>query len=95
MSTALAVLLAVIPSAALLILLAWRDPKRLRSLPRQGTARPQPWPPTQRRALTVGVLLPGALLMAAGLWAAWLIWLGALLAGSWGGVVALAAPIKR
>lgn len=79
MSTLSATLAALLPTAALLALLAWRDPKRLRS----GGAGPvRPLPRGPRRLLGWLAPLPGLLLALMGLWPALLIWLG--LSGSLG-----------
>lgn len=79
MSTLSATLAALLPTAALLALLAWRDPKRLRS----GAANQvRPLPPGPRRLLGWLAPLPGLLLALLGLWPALLIWLG--LSGSLG-----------
>ncbi|ROH92076.1 hypothetical protein ED208_06825 [Stagnimonas aquatica] len=79
MSTLVATLAALLPTAALLALLAWRDPKRLRS----GTATGvRPLPRGRRRLLGWLAPLPGLLLALLGLWPALLIWLG--LSGSLG-----------
>lgn len=71
--------LALVISVLPLILLALRDPKRLRSL------RDRRAPSTQaaRRAFTAGVLLPGLALCVIGQWPAFLIWLGGVTAGGW------------
>lgn len=79
MSTLSATLAALLPTVALLALLAWRDPKRLRS---GGGAEVRPLPRGPRRLLGWLVPLPGLALALLGLWPALLIWLG--LSGSLG-----------
>jgi len=86
MSTAAYASIALALSAAPLVRLALRDPKRLRSL-RIPAARKRPGP---RAALAALCLMPGAVLGALGQWPAFLIWLGALAAGGWLLVQALA-----
>ncbi|MDB5970198.1 MAG: hypothetical protein JWQ90_2648 [Hydrocarboniphaga sp.] len=78
----------------MLALIALRDPKRLRSLPRTAPAmrRASAWTPRQRRIAVLIALSPAPLLIAAGAWPALLIWLGALLAGGWLWVNWLAPP---
>lgn len=80
MSTVAATLLALALSTALLGLLAWRDPKRLRNRLRPG---PEPLPPGLRRALGWASLLPGLVLAFVGQWPALLIWLGACCSLGW------------
>ena len=80
MSLTAAVTIALLASLAPLLLLAWRDPKRLRSVAAHAT---RPLPAPQRRALAAAVLLPGIALMALGHWPAFLIWLGAVCALGW------------
>jgi hypothetical protein len=96
MSTASAAVIALLPSLALLWLIAWRDPKRLRSLPRTASAAApaKAWTRRQRRLATAVALLPAPLLIVAGAWPALLIWLGALLAGCWLWVIWLAPPTR-
>ena len=96
MSTAAAAMFALLPSLALLWLIAWRDPKRLRSLPRTpAAAKPvKAWTRPQRRLAAAASLLPAPLLIAAGAWPALLIWLGAVLAGCWLWVIWLAPPAR-
>ncbi|MFP5305511.1 MAG: hypothetical protein ACLGI7_06760 [Gammaproteobacteria bacterium] len=79
MSTAAYASIAVALSAAPLVRLALRDPKRLRSLriPAAGARR------GPRAVLAALCLMPGAVLGALGQWPAFLIWLGALAAGGW------------
>lgn len=82
-ATLLIALPAAVLSLALLGLLAWRDPKRLRVLARlHGRSRPA-WPLAIRRTLGLGSLLPGLGLMLSGHWAAWLIWMSSVAAGGW------------
>lgn len=79
MTTTLYALIAVLVSAAALLRLALRDPKRLRSL-RQRSA---PEPRRLRRALAAACMAPGLALALIGQWPAFLIWLGGLTAGGW------------
>lgn len=93
MSPGLTAVAALLPSLLLLSLLAWRDPKRLRSLPRSSASqRASAWTQRRRRIVTALSLLPGALLIATGAWPALLIWLGALLSCGWLWVMWLAPP---
>lgn len=62
-----------------LILIALRDPKRLRSL----RDKRAPNSSGTRRALTAVVLLPGLALCVIGQWPAFLIWLGGVTALGW------------
>lgn len=80
MSTLAATSLALALSAALLALLAWRDPKRLRNRLPPG---PEPLPPGLRRRLGWASLLPGLVLAFAGQWPALLIWLAACCSLGW------------
>lgn len=78
--TATAVIAALAASLLPLVLLARRDPKRLRAI----RARlPSAHGRGARQALTAAVLLPGAVLIALGYWPAFMIWLGALIASGW------------
>lgn len=86
--TAIAVTLALIASLVPLLLIAQRDPKRLRSIPPAGM---QPMGVRPRQALTALTLLPGAVLIASSQWPALLIWLGGLIASGWILVQLLAA----
>lgn len=79
MSTALAATLAILPSLPLLLWMALRDPKRLRS---RRLATP-PMTPRWRGAVVTLLLLPGLGLMGLGQWPAFLIWLGAVLSFGW------------
>ena len=79
MTTTLYALAALFVSAAPLLRLALRDPKRLRSL-RQ---RPVPEPRRRRRMLAAACLVPGLALILIGQWPAFLIWLGGIAAGGW------------
>lgn len=96
MSTTIAAVAALLPSLLLLSLIALRDPKRLRSLPRgvssSAAKRASAWSPKQRRNAALLALLPAPLLIAAGAWPALLIWLGALLAACWLWINWLAPP---
>ncbi|WP_293397271.1 hypothetical protein [Nevskia sp.] len=78
--TAIAASLALIASLLPLLLIARRDPKRLRGLAATHLA---PHGRGPRRTLTLFVLLPGAVLIGFGDWPAFLIWLGALTASGW------------
>ncbi|MDP3858945.1 MAG: hypothetical protein Q8Q73_14410 [Stagnimonas sp.] len=80
MSTLAASLLALLPSTVLLVLLALRDPKRLRNLPGNGQT---PLTPGQRRALATLLPFPGLALGLFGQWPALLIWLGASCSLGW------------
>jgi len=80
MSTLAVTGLALALSAALLALLAWRDPKRLRNALPPG---PAPLSPGLRRRLGWASLLPGLALAFAGQWPALLIWLGACCSLGW------------
>ncbi len=71
--------LALVVSLLPLILLALRDPKRLRSL----RDRRAPSSSNARRAMTAVVLLPGLALCVIGEWPAFLIWLGGVTALGW------------
>ena len=86
--TALAVTLALIASLLPLVLLARRDPKRLRSIAANAVT---PYANRTRQVLAVVVLLPGAILIGLGYWPAFLIWLGGLAALGWLLVQVLAA----
>lgn len=86
--TALTVTLALIASLLPLVLLARRDPKRLRSLAVSDVA---PHARRTRQALAAVVLLPGVILIGLGYWPAFLIWLGGLAALGWLLVQLLAA----
>lgn len=79
MSTALAATLSILPSLLLLLWIALRDPKRLRSR-RLATV---PMTPPRRGALASLLLLPGVALIGLGQWPAFLIWLGAVLTCGW------------
>lgn len=67
-------------SAAALGCLAWRDPKRVRSLRRAGRRCASR---SERRLLAAIALAPGLVLALGSLWSALLIWFGALLASGW------------
>ncbi|MDO9452271.1 MAG: hypothetical protein Q7J29_05365 [Stagnimonas sp.] len=86
--TAIAVTLALVASLLPLVLLARRDPKRLRSITASAVA---PHASRTRQALAAVVLLPGAILIGLGYWPAFLIWLGGLAALGWLLVQLLAA----
>lgn len=70
---------ALLVSLLPLILLALRDPKRLRSL----RDRRAPSSQNARRGFTAAVLLPGVALCLIGQWPAFLLWLGGVTAGGW------------
>jgi hypothetical protein len=91
MSTALAAALAILPSLLLLLWIALRDPKRLRSR-RLATV---PMTPRRRAALASLLLLPGAGLIGLSQWPAFLIWLGAVLTCGWLLVQVLAGSTTR
>lgn len=84
MSTLSASLLAIAFSLILLIVLALRDPKRIRTsgLAVQ-TSAPVPLSRGARRMLGWSSLLPGLALAAADQWPALLIWLGACCSLGW------------
>ncbi|WP_028009556.1 hypothetical protein [Solimonas flava] len=73
-------LLAIACSAAVLLLIGRRDPKRLRAAGRCDLA---PYSAAQRRGLAAAALLPGLLLALAGQSAGVVIWLGASVALGW------------
>lgn len=78
MSTTVAAIVGCVLSLPPLLWLAWRDPKRLRSLRR----RPMR-PAVSRGLVAILLLVPGLLLAAGGLWPAFLIWFGSLAVGGW------------
>lgn len=88
MLTATAVTLALTASLLPLLLLAQRDPKRLRS---QAVSASAPHGRRLRQVLASAVLLPGVVLMGLGYWPAFLIWLGGVTTGGWLLVQLLAA----
>ncbi|MGH8447090.1 MAG: hypothetical protein ACREVL_17620 [Solimonas sp.] len=75
-----ATLIAIAFSAAVLLLIGLRDPKRLRAAGRRDTA---PFTRRQRQILTALSLAPGVLLAFAGQSAGFIIWLGATVAAGW------------
>lgn len=79
---------ALVSSLALLWVLAFADPKRLRL-----ARMPQRLSQGQRRWLSVFTLVPGAALVFAGLWPAFLLWLGAVLVGGWLLALLFAEPL--
>lgn len=89
--TATAVTIALIASVLPLLLLAQRDPKRLRSVAAHGVA---PHGKAIRQILAAVTLLPGAVLMAFSYWPAFLIWLGGITVGGWVLVQVLAARVR-
>lgn len=86
--TAISVTLALMASLLPLVLLARRDPKRLRS---SATHAVTPHASRTRQALAAAALLPGAILIGLAYWPAFLIWLGGLTALGWLLVQLLAA----
>lgn len=78
MNTSFLAASAILVSFALLLPIALRDPKRLRSL-----RRPVPQPGRERMLLGWGSLLPGLVLALLGQWPAFLIWLGAVTTLAW------------
>ncbi|AXQ29358.1 hypothetical protein D0B54_11930 [Solimonas sp. K1W22B-7] len=78
MSTYALAAIASLASLLLVLPIALRDPKRLRSL-----RRPVPRAGAERRVLGWGTLLPGLGLALAGQWPAFLIWLGAVTTLGW------------
>ncbi len=80
MSTSLAASLALFCSLPPLLWLALRDPKRLRSLRRQGSP---PANPGTRRLLATIVALPGIALAGLALWPPFLIWMGGITLAGW------------
>jgi hypothetical protein len=96
-------LLAIVFSAALLILIGVRDPKRLRSA-RHGarnTVAAAPLSAAMRHLFGWLSLAPGVALAAIGQWWGFLIWLGAITAIGWtiaitaGYAASAAAPQSR
>jgi hypothetical protein len=79
MSTYSWALLALVISLLPLVMIARRDPKRLRSL----RDKRAPSSSSVRRALSAVVLLPGLALCVVGEWPAFLIWLGSVTALGW------------
>lgn len=71
--------LALLPSIVLLVWIALRDPKRLRSR----RLRTVPLSSRARGVITVLMLLPGVVLIGLGQWPAFLIWFGAVLTAGW------------
>lgn len=78
MSTSSLAALASLISLLLLLPIALRDPKRLRSL-----RRPAPKPGIERKLLGWGTLLPGVALVAMAQWPAFLVWLGVVTTAGW------------
>lgn len=78
-------LIAIAFSAAILIVLGHRDPKRLRSTPGNSIAVVRANALSSRTRATLGWLsvLPGAVLAIAGEWSAFFIWLGATCVCGW------------
>lgn len=86
--TATAATLSLIASGLPLLLLARRDPKRLRSVVASALA---PHGRRTRQGLAAAALLPGLVLMGLGYWPAFLIWLGGITVAGWLFAQALAA----
>lgn len=86
--TATAVTLSLFASLLPLLLIAQRDPKRLRSV---AASAATPHSRRTRQMLTAVALLPGAILMALSYWPAFLVWLGGTTASGWVLVQVLAA----
>ena len=78
MSTYSLAAVASLISLLLLLPIALRDPKRLRSL-----RRPAPKPGIERKLLGWGTLLPGVALALTGQWPAFLVWLGVVTTAGW------------
>lgn len=76
-------IIATLVTTSLLILLGWRDPKRLRTLTKESGSRRQPFASNTRRLLTCAALVPGVLLALYGAWQPFLIWLGATCSIAW------------
>ena len=70
-------------SAAALVGLAIRDPKRLRNVQRSGRMSRPAWGLSQRRLLATIALMPGLALLLAAQWAAFLLWAGGCMALGW------------
>lgn len=83
-----------VATVSLLIPLARRDPKRLRAATRARSPVCTPLPLLLRRALGWACVLPGLLLILAGQWPAFLIWVGAATASGWA-LAQLLAPEPR
>lgn len=93
MSTDALSALTIFVSLLLLLPIALRDPKRLRSIDRSA-----PKPGRERALLGWGSLLPGLVLALLGEWPAFLIWLGGVTTLAWLLVQLLArlgAPLRR
>lgn len=86
--TTAAAALTLIASMVPLVLLARRDPKRLRSITAAGAT---PYKLRTRQVLAVAALIPGVALIGLGYWPAFLIWMGGLIASGWILVQILAA----
>lgn len=78
MSTDALAALTIVLSLLLLLPIALRDPKRLRSI-----GRPAPKPGRERTLLGWGSLLPGLALVLLAEWPAFLIWLGGVTTLAW------------
>lgn len=81
---------ALMASSCTLVLLALRDPKRLRAVAQRGLRAGVPWTPSARWFFAGATLTPGVLLMLVGQWPAFLIWFGATAAVGWALAQALA-----
>lgn len=88
---------AILASVPMLLALALRDPKRLRTIlhARADVYSPTRSPATTRRVLGALVLLPGLLLVCLGEWWAVLVWLGSVMALGWAVARALARTSDR
>lgn len=78
--TAVAASLSLIASGLPLLLIARRDPKRLRSVAASALL---PHGTRTRQALALASLLPGVALMTLGYWPAFLLWIGGITVAGW------------
>ena len=85
----------MLTSAAAILVLALRDPKRLRNVSRSGALAVAPLSRNARRWLSVFSLIPGGVLIALSHWSGFLIWFGAVSALGWGISNALSPQPKR
>lgn len=93
-STLIALLGAVVASAAMLAMLALRDPKRVRTVARGGE-RGRTFSKPTRIVFGCAAIAPGFLLAINGEWPAFLLWFGASCAIGWLLAVAFAPPPRR
>jgi len=93
-STLIALLCAVAASAAMLAMLALRDPKRVRTVARGGE-RGRTFSKPARIAFGCAAIAPGFLLTMYGEWPAFLLWFGTSCAVGWLLAVVLAPPPRR